>query len=59
MIYPALGETDAAFEWLRAAYRERFSLLVLLELDPRFDNLRTDPRFTSLLGRIADNDTRL
>ncbi|HEV2860040.1 MAG TPA: tetratricopeptide repeat protein [Pyrinomonadaceae bacterium] len=40
MIYSALGETDKAFDWLRRAYRERFSLLVLLELDPRFDNLR-------------------
>jgi DNA-binding winged helix-turn-helix (wHTH) protein/tetratricopeptide (TPR) repeat protein len=54
MVYSALGETDEAFRWLRAAYRERFSLLVLLELDPRFDNLRADPRFQNLLGLIAD-----
>lgn len=40
MIYSALGETDKALDWLKRAYRERFSLLVLLELDPRFDNLR-------------------
>ncbi|MBV9926136.1 MAG: winged helix-turn-helix domain-containing protein [Acidobacteria bacterium] len=58
MIYSALGETDEAFEWLKTAYQERFSLLVLLELDPRFDNLRTDPRFTHLLSRIVDSDTR-
>lgn len=55
MIYSALGETDKAFEWLKVAYQERFSLLVLLELDPRFDNLRADPRFTSLLSRIFDD----
>jgi tetratricopeptide (TPR) repeat protein len=54
MIYSALGETDAAFGCLKVAYQERFSLLVLLELDPRFDNLRTDPRFTNLLSRIVD-----
>lgn len=24
----------------------------------RFDNLRTDPRFTNLLSRIVDNATR-
>jgi DNA-binding winged helix-turn-helix (wHTH) protein/tetratricopeptide (TPR) repeat protein len=55
MIYSALGETDEAFGWLKVAYQERFSLLVLLELDPRFDSLRTDPRFTNLLSRIVDD----
>ncbi len=54
MIYSALGEKDKAFEWLRLAYQERFSLLVLLELDPRFDSLRADPRFRNLLSRIVD-----
>jgi TolB-like protein/Flp pilus assembly protein TadD len=54
MVYSALGETDKAFEWLKIAYQERFSLLILLELDPRFDNLRADPRFTTLLSRIID-----
>lgn len=49
MIYSALGETDKAFEWLEMAYRERFSLLVLLELDPRFDNLR-DARASKITG---------
>jgi hypothetical protein len=58
MIYSALGETDEAFAWLKAAYQERFSLLVLLELDPRFDNLRSDPRFTNLLSRIVDDAAR-
>ena len=54
MIYSGPGEKDRAFERLRAAYEERFSLLVSLELDPRFDNLRADPRFASLPSRIAD-----
>jgi tetratricopeptide (TPR) repeat protein len=54
MVYSALGERDKAFEWLKMAYQERFSLLILLELDPRFDSLRADPRFTTLLSRIVD-----
>lgn len=54
MIYSALGEADKAFEWLGMAYKERFSLLVLLELDPRFDHLRADPRLKTLLDRTAD-----
>lgn len=58
MVYSALGETDKAFEWLKVAYQERFSLLILLELDPRFDNLRADPRFTTLLSRIVEGRCR-
>jgi DNA-binding winged helix-turn-helix (wHTH) protein/tetratricopeptide (TPR) repeat protein len=54
LVYSALGEADKAHGWLRLAYQERFSLLVLLELDPRFDKLRADPRFASLLGQIVD-----
>lgn len=59
MIYSGLGENDRAFEWLRMAYQERYSLLVFLELDPRFDNLRLDPRFNDLLNRIVDHSPQL
>jgi hypothetical protein len=55
MIYSALGETDEAFERLKVAYQKRFSLPVLLELAPRFDNLRAGPRFSNLLRRIVDD----
>ncbi|MBA3243089.1 MAG: hypothetical protein H0T60_17865 [Acidobacteria bacterium] len=51
-----MGEREKAFEWLKAAYHERFSLLVFLELDPRFDNLRAAPRFANLLSHIVDDD---
>ena len=54
-----MGEKDKAFEWLKAAYHERFSLLVFLELDLRFDNLRADPRFANLLSRIVDDNASL
>jgi DNA-binding winged helix-turn-helix (wHTH) protein/Tfp pilus assembly protein PilF len=59
MIYSGLGENDMAFEWLKKAYQERYSLLVFLELDPRFDNLRLDPRFDDLLSRIVDHSAQL
>jgi TolB-like protein len=51
-IYAALGERDEAFRWLEAAYRERGEWLVLLKIDPRFDSLRSDPRFQDLMRRM-------
>ena len=51
-IHVGLGEKDQAFAWLEKAYEERSSELVTLTTDPRFDNLRSDPRFTDLARRM-------
>ena len=51
-IYAGLGQNDSAFEWLDKAYVERFGWLIFLNVDPKFDNLRSDPRFTTLLQRL-------
>jgi tetratricopeptide (TPR) repeat protein len=48
-IYAALGDRDQAFAWLDRAHAERDFLLVLLKVEPMFDALRADPRFTGLL----------
>jgi TolB-like protein/Flp pilus assembly protein TadD len=48
-ICAALGHRDEALRWLETAYRERGEWLVLLKVDPRFDDLRCDPRFQDLL----------
>jgi tetratricopeptide (TPR) repeat protein len=45
-----LGEKDKAFEWLEKAYEERF--VIQIKVDPQFDPLRSDPRFTDLLRRM-------
>jgi serine/threonine protein kinase/tetratricopeptide (TPR) repeat protein len=47
-----LGELDAAFAWLEKAYQERDEWLLHLKVDPKFDALRDDPRFTEMLKRI-------
>jgi tetratricopeptide (TPR) repeat protein len=52
-LYVALGEKDQAFAWLDKAYEEHDFILVLLKVEPTFDNLRSDPRFTALLKRIG------
>jgi tetratricopeptide (TPR) repeat protein len=52
-IYAALGENDHAFECLDSAYSEKSPEIVSLKVDPSFDNLRSDPRFQDLLGRVG------
>lgn len=49
----ALGERDAAFEYLEQAFRQRDSLLVYLKVEPLFDPLRGDPRFANMVSRIG------
>lgn len=44
-----LGEDDKAFVELNKAYQNREAILGLLNVDPRFDSLRDDPRFQDLL----------
>jgi tetratricopeptide (TPR) repeat protein len=52
-IYAALGEKDAAFDWLERAFQERTPFLIYLNVHPVFDNLHGDPRFDSLVKRIG------
>src|ERR1700682_4966776 len=52
VVYLGLGQNERAFAALEEAYRERSTLLGYLKMDPRFDPLRSDPRFQSLLSRI-------
>jgi TolB-like protein/Tfp pilus assembly protein PilF len=53
LIYSGLGDRDRAFQWLDNAFRERSEWLIYLNVDPRFDPLRADPRFRELQGRVG------
>jgi tetratricopeptide (TPR) repeat protein len=53
LIYAGLGDRDQAFVWLEKAYEERAFNLAWLNVDPRWDSLRPDPRFADLLKRIG------
>jgi TolB-like protein/Tfp pilus assembly protein PilF len=52
-VYLALGERDQALALLEAALAERSPTLVWVQVDPRFDALRTEPRFVSLLRSMG------
>jgi serine/threonine-protein kinase len=51
-IYVGLKDKDQAFIWLNKAFQERADWMVNLKVDPRFDSIRSDPRFAELLGRM-------
>jgi adenylate cyclase len=51
-IHAALGDRENAFAELERAYDDRSIWLNFAKVDPRFDPLRSDPRFASLLQRI-------
>jgi TolB-like protein/lipopolysaccharide biosynthesis regulator YciM len=51
-LYVLLGDKEQAIAWLEKAYQEHDSGLRSLKTDPRYDPLRSDPRFQELLRRL-------
>jgi hypothetical protein len=51
--YADLGEKDKAFAWLEKAYAEKSNNLTHIRMDPRMDNLRSDPRYVALLKKMG------
>jgi DNA-binding winged helix-turn-helix (wHTH) protein/tetratricopeptide (TPR) repeat protein len=53
IVHAGLGDNDRAFEWLRKALDDRSSWLVYLHLDPLFDKLKSDRRFSKLVRSVG------
>jgi TolB-like protein/DNA-binding winged helix-turn-helix (wHTH) protein/Tfp pilus assembly protein PilF len=51
--YVWMENKDQALTWLEKAYSQHSNSLVELKVDPRYDPLRTDPRFQDLLRRVG------
>jgi hypothetical protein len=49
----ALGKRDEAFAELERAYEERSYALLLMDVDPKADRLRGDPRFARLRSKVV------
>jgi hypothetical protein len=47
------GDADRAIDWLEKAFENRSPLLGLIQVDPDFAGLRTDPRIAALVRRIG------
>ncbi len=51
-IYVGLGDKEQAFAWLDRAVKQRSGWLLHVKENPRYDSLRTDPRYTDLIRRM-------
>jgi hypothetical protein len=52
-VHIGLEETDRAFEWLEKALEARDWQMAMLNVEPAFDNLRSDPRFGAIVDRVG------
>ena len=48
----ALGDSDAAFRSLDQCYADRSWEITFLKLDPAFEELRSDPRYTAMIRKL-------
>jgi TolB-like protein/Flp pilus assembly protein TadD len=53
LIHHGFGEAEKTFDWLERALPERAFQAMFINVDPRFDNLRHDPRFQDLVRRMG------
>jgi DNA-binding winged helix-turn-helix (wHTH) protein/Flp pilus assembly protein TadD len=53
LVHIALGDEEQALASLEDGYEKRDADLAVLKVDPRFDNLRGEPRFERLLKRLG------
>ncbi|MDQ5871397.1 MAG: protein kinase [Acidobacteriota bacterium] len=49
----SLGDRREALDWLEKAYEDRNWYMPWIHLEPRFDPLRSEPRFAALVRRIG------
>jgi serine/threonine-protein kinase len=57
-VYTALNDANRAFEWFDRAYEDGSCELVLTNVLPALDPIRSDPRMDMLISRIGLSPTR-
>jgi Tfp pilus assembly protein PilF len=53
LTWARLGDKQQAFAWLEQSYQAHEWVLIGLKTEPKFDSLRSDPRFKALIRRIG------
>jgi Tfp pilus assembly protein PilF len=51
-VYIGLGQKERALASLEKAFADRSLILMFIGVDPEFESLRSDPRFTALVGKV-------
>ena len=52
LVYNGLGETQKALDYLEKGYAEKDVHMVFLKVEPKWNNLRNEPRFAQLMKRM-------
>lgn len=52
LIYAGLGQADQVFEYLNVACDKKSAWLPSIVVEPKFDALRSDPRYRAILARM-------
>ncbi len=53
LVHTALGDHDAALDWLEKSYEIRSEAITSLKIDQKFDALRAHPRFITLMHNLG------
>src|SRR5205823_5055778 len=57
LVLAGLGERAAAIQRLKNAFKERYDRLIFLNVEPIFDDLRTETAFRDLIRRMGFKET--
>ncbi len=52
LVYNSLDERDNALEWLEKGFQQRDPKMTFLKVEPKWNNLRNEPRFVDLMKRM-------
>jgi DNA-binding winged helix-turn-helix (wHTH) protein/TolB-like protein/tetratricopeptide (TPR) repeat protein len=52
LVYNALGESEKALDYLERSFAEKDVRMVFLKVEPKWNNLRNEPRFITLMQRM-------
>jgi TolB-like protein/predicted Ser/Thr protein kinase len=53
VVYVGLGDKDQTFEWLQKSLEDHSHWVIWLKCDPRFDSIRSDPRYGEVMRRMG------
>ena len=55
IVYLGLNDKDQAMAWLEKAYDAKSGFITSLFHEPKWDEMRSDPRFKEMMNRLGVN----